>query len=77
MFPILNEIEVFLMTEDGKKSFIINIAFIVTVYAVLYFILIYMIFGTLFGFRISFFKVFNFILLFFYICILLYNTIKN
>lgn len=31
------------MTEDGKKSFIINIAFIVTVYAVLYFILIYMI----------------------------------
>lgn len=31
------------MTEDGKKVFILNIAFITTVYAVLYFIFVYVI----------------------------------
>ncbi|MDW5299703.1 MAG: sporulation integral membrane protein YtvI [Sedimentibacter sp.] len=31
------------MTEDNKKKFIVNVAFIVTVYAVLYFIFVYMI----------------------------------
>ena len=42
MSPILN-IRGLLMTENDKKKFIVNVAFIVTVYAVLYFIFVYMI----------------------------------
>ena len=45
------------MTENDKKKFIINVAFIVTVYAVLYFIFVYMIHWVmpfLIGFLIAF-----------------------
>src|SRR5690554_4639045 len=42
MFSI-KKIEVLLMTESEKKKFILDIAFIVTVYAVLYFIFVYVI----------------------------------